>query len=236
MRENPWTIKFYKLKIFLMLFFLVLIVQQNSIFSQDPTVKLINEVSVQSQRIASVGLNYGNIEGSPYYSSAFVNSKIYLKNGDFAKLLLRYDLFQDEIEFIRDEKTFWLEKKNINYIVYGRDTLIQEPLIKDPGKSTYLFAKERGKYSLCIRRKINFCPFVPARAYVTALPDRFEPVNDEYYLKKENQQAIEITNRKTLLEVLSENEPALVFIKKSKTNVNRETDLLELVRFLNNQL
>ena len=186
-------------------------------------------------RNAADGLTYDNIEGSPHYSDGFVKSTVYLKNGSTGSMPLRYDLFQDEIEFKRDEKIIWLTKKDVLYIQYGEEMLFPEPFSEDPGKSTYFFAKESGEYALYIRKKVSFHPKTPAKGYYESLPDRFERDRDEFYIKQEGKTAIEIINKKTLLGILSENEPALEYIKKSKIKAGKEEDLIELVRFLNNQ-
>jgi hypothetical protein len=221
-------------KIFYIIF-LIFPLTFNLLFSQDATNKLILDVSILAARNAAGGLTYDNIEGSPHYSDGFVKSIVYLKDGRTASLPLRYDLFQDEIEFKRDEKIFWLFKKDVLYIQYGKDTLFPEPFSDDPGKSTYFFAQEKGKYALYIRKKVSFQPEAPSKGYSESLPDRFERDRDEYYLKQEGMPALEIINKKTLLGILGENEPALDYIKKSKIKASKEEDLLKLIIFLNNQ-
>jgi hypothetical protein len=186
-------------------------------------------------RNAIGGLTYKDISGSPYYSPGFINSIVYMKNGDSAALPLRYDLYQDEIEFRRNEQIFWLIKNDIRNIRYGSDRIIPEPIPEDPVKSAYFFVPEMGHYSLYIRKKIDFSPYVPPQAYADAVPDRFVGLPEEYYLKKEGEPAIRIKSKKVLSEILSENTPALDYLKKSKIRVNDDGDLLGLVRFLNNQ-
>ncbi|MFC2116272.1 hypothetical protein ACFLTU_07335 [Bacteroidota bacterium] len=210
-------------------------VQVNVMFSQDNLGRLMLEVNILAARNSVGGLSYDRIEGSPHYSDGFVNGTVYLKDGNTASLPLRYDLFQDEIEFIRDHTTYWIIKKDVLYIQYGKEILIPEPSSKDPGKSTYFFAQEKGKYRLYIRKKVSFYPEEPAQGYAEPVLNRFELEPEVYYLKQENMPAIEIRNKKALSEILSENEPALNFIKKSKIKVTKAEDLVELVKFLNTQ-
>jgi hypothetical protein len=215
--------------------FVILLLPCNFLFSQDTPDKFMLEVSVIAARDAAGGLTYDNIEGNPHYSDAFIESIVYMKDGRTASLPLRYDLFQDEIEFKRENKNYWIFKNDVLYIQYGKELLFPEPFSKTPGKSTYFFAKERGKYALFIRKKVSFHPKTPSQGYSESLPDRFERDNDEFYLKQSDMPAIEIINKKTLLEMLSDNAAALDYIKKSKIKANKEEDLIELVRFLNNQ-
>ena len=215
--------------------FLIFHLPFNILFSQESSLTFMHEVSAIATRNATGGLAYDDIEGSPHYSDEFVKGIVYLKNGTTASLPLRYDLFQDEIECKRDNKNYWIIKSDVLYIQYGEEMLFPEPYSEKPGKSTYFFAKEKGKYALYIRKKVSFHPKAPSKGYSESLPDRFERDRDEFYLKQSDMQAVEILNKKTLLGILSENEPALEYIKKSKIKAGKEEDLVELVKFLNNQ-
>ncbi len=220
---------------FIYILCLFLTYQASPMHSQDAASRLIREVNTMAARNAIGGLTYGDISGSPYYTGGFVNSMVYLKNGDSATLPLRYDLYQDEIEFIRDSKIFWIIKNDISSIQYGSDRIIPEPLPDDKGKSGYFFVPESGHWSLYIRKKTEFSPYVPPQAYTEAIPNRFELLPDEYYLKQEGMPLREIRSKKVLTEILSGNQPALDFIKRSKIRPNNAQDLTELVRFMNNQ-
>jgi len=215
--------------------FVIFLLPCSMLFSQDAPGKFLLDVSILAARNAAGGLTYDNIEGSPHYSDGFVKSTVYLKDGNTASLPLRYDLFQDEIEFKRDEKIFWLIKKDVLFIQYGKDTLFPEPYVEAPGRLTYFFGRERGKYTLYIRRRVNFYPKEPSRGYAESIPDRFERDQDVYYFKQDGMPVQEIRNKKTLLGILSENGPALDYVKKSKIKASKEEDLLKLIKFLNDQ-
>lgn len=206
-----------------------------SLFSQRSAVELMREVSVLKARNAVGSLGYAAIEGSPYYTDGFIEGTVYLKNGKTAALPFRYDLFQDEIEFRQEGQVLWLNKTDVLYLQYGKELILPESLSEAPGKTAYVFAQEKGKYSLYTRKKVNFAPKEPAQGYAEPVPDRFERDQDRYYLKEENMPAMEIKNKKGLLAILEGNKEALAFVKKSKIKANRGEDLVELVRFLNAQ-
>lgn len=203
------------------------------IFAQNAPSELMREVRTLAIRNAVGELGYNDIEGNPHYSDEFLDGTVFLKNGNSYTLPLRYDLFQDEIEFKKDEKVFWLLKSDVLYIKYGEEIIVPESSSEESEKSTYFFEEEKGKYSLYIRKKVSFSPKVPPKGYADAIPDRFVRDVDEYYLKQEGKPALEIRNKKVLSEILSENKPALDFIKKSRTKANKLEDLRELVKFLN---
>jgi hypothetical protein len=214
---------------------LALFIPYTLLCGQDPASRLINEYNSITARDRVGSLTYKDISGSPYYSELFTKSTVYLKDGDSASVPLRYDLYQDEIEFKRSGTIFWLIKNDVLSIRYGTRTLVPEPLAGEPGKYTCYFVPAAGQYSLYVRKKVDYSPYVPPQAYARAVPDRFEQMPDEYYLKKEGMPPLLIKNKKALLKMLSDNAAALDFIKKTKTRATDEQDLLGLVRFLNGQ-
>src|SRR4030042_5150097 len=76
---------------------------------------LINQVKTLEIRNLD-NKKYSDIAGSPYYSNDFLKSTIYLKNGNYSNQPLRYDLFRDEMEFMKDGTILWLIKNDIKYI------------------------------------------------------------------------------------------------------------------------
>lgn len=198
------------------------------LYSQSQIKELMSEVRTRNAREATFGLSYEDIEGSPYYSEEFIVGKVYLESGISADVPLRYNLYTDEVEFMQDGKVLDLIKDNVKYIEQGEDVIIQD-------NSTYFFSQESGKFSLYIKKVVRFKDKTPAGGYIDPEPAKFILETDKYFLKEENKPAEEIRTKRALQEMLSENEAALDFIKKSRTKVNRAEDLLELVKFLNSQ-
>jgi len=206
----------------------VLLVVSHIMYSQNTAGSLMIDLRMLADRNAAGGLKYEDISGSPYYSDEFREGTVNLKNGNRYIVPLRYDLYQDEIEFKQAGSIYWLTKNDVEDIHLGQEVLY-------PENSNYYFVLDSGRFSLCIKKRVSFFPKVPPKAYADEIPDRFERDRDEYFLKQENNPPEAIKNKKTLLGIFSENQAALDFIKTSKINVNKVEDLLELVRFLNNQ-
>lgn len=217
------------------LYILVLIIpfQVNSLFAQRSATEIMREVSMLKARNSAGGLNYGSIEGSPYYTDEFTDGTVFLRNGNSAAVSLRYDLFQDEIEFRQNDQVLWLSKATVLYVQYGDELLFTDSFPGAPGRLTYYFAQEKDKYALYMKKQVSFSPKAAGKGYEDPKPDRFNQDQDRYYLKEENTPPREIKNKKELLAILNENQAALDFIKKSKTKVKKEEDLFELVKFLN---
>lgn len=220
-------------KIFLLLF-LFLPYLYTELFSQNSNGGLINQVRVLATREASFTLNYKNVDGSPYYTPEFIKGTVYLNDGNFATLPLRYDIFQDEMEFRKDDKILWLLKKDIKFIRHGSDMVIVTHAVSDTSKLGYFFLKETGKYKIMKKIRVVFYPLVPPKGYSETIPDRFKREEDEFYLQFEGLPAQRLKNNKDLSTIFIDNKPALDFIKKEKIKVNNFESLQKLVNFLNN--
>ena len=194
---------------------------------------LINQVKTIETRNALINKSYKDIEGSPYNSNTFTEGMAYLKDGNFASLSLRYDIFQDEMEFRKGENIRWLNKNDIKYIRSGTDMIFVSSADGDTSKLGYFFLKNSGKYLLFYRKIVNYLPSEPPKGYATAIPDRFVSGNDEIFIKAENMPAKKIKNKKDLFEFFDNDKTVLDHIKKKKIKANNLEDLNELVSFLN---
>lgn len=219
-------------RLFLMLLLFVPVVQ---LFSQYTPAELINEVKTLATRRAADPLSYKEVEGTAYYTPDFIKSTVFLKNGTYASLPLRYDLFQDEMEYKDDSRILWIVKSDIKYIRYGSDMLFVAPSVLDTSRLGYYFFKDAGKNKLFCRKSMKFCPWIPPKGYADMIPNRFEPNSDEFYIQFEGQPAKRIKTKGELTKLFSNNKSALEFIKKEKIKANNFDDLQKLMNYINSQ-
>jgi hypothetical protein len=195
--------------------------------------RLFNDVRTLEFREAGNNKNYGDFDGSPYYTTGFRNSTAYMKDGNYANVPLRYDMYRDEMEFIKDEKIFWLIKKDIKYIKYGTEIIIVSSLDTDTTNSGYFFLKDSGKFQLFYKKSVLFQPYVQPEGYKDSKPNRFEPVADKIYIRKGDAVAVKIESRRDLLSYFEGDKAALDFIKKNKIKANDVINLHLLISYLN---
>jgi hypothetical protein len=176
---------------------------------------------------------YSDIEGSPYYTDEFIISRVYLKSGNYSTIPLRYDLFQDQMEFKKDQTVLWVVKKDIKYIRYGNEMIFVSSPDGDTSKLGYFFLKDNGKYLLFYKRIVNYLPLVPAKGYSDIKPDRFDHPYDEIFIKEGDNPARKIKTKKELLAFFKNEKTALDFIEKEKIKPDNIEDLHKLVSFLN---
>jgi hypothetical protein len=218
-----------------LLIFIFIQLNKLNLYSQNTLGGLIQDVNTLATRNMTTKVLYNEIQGSPYYSPEYVKGVVHLKDGNYAALNLRYDLFQDEIEFIKDTKTLWLIKNDIKYINYGKEILYVTDDFEQNGKLSYYFVPDTGKCKLYIRKKVDYFPEVPPKGYSDAIPERFEKMNDEFYLQMGVSPAQKIKNKKGLETFLVNNQPALDYVKKGKLRADKPEDLQKLVAFLNKE-
>ncbi len=178
---------------------------------------------------------YSDIDGTPYYSKDFIDGVVFLRNGNYASLPLRYDLFADEMEFKKDNKTMWLLKKDIKYIRYGTDMIFVSSADGDTAKLGYYFLKDNGKIMLFFKRVVSFHPMVEPKGYSAAIPEKFVMDKNLIYIKKEKMAAEKILTKKDLTSFFSDDPSAMEFIKKYKVKPDDIEALHQLISFLNNK-
>ncbi len=205
------------------------------VFPQLSNPNVINHTNELAVREAKFTLNYDDVEGSPYYYGNFIKGTAYLKDGNFATVPLRYDIFRDEIEFLKENKIYWLKKSDIAYVRYGSDMLVLTHAISDTSKLGYFFLKSTGSYKLLCKKIITYDAEVPAKGYSATIPARFKRESDEFYLQSEGKPALKVKNKKDLSAIFANNKSALNYIKKENIKATKLEDINKLITFLNSK-
>jgi hypothetical protein len=224
------------MKRILIILSILVTIQVNQVFSQfDQSSSFIRQNEIDAAKRAFPKLVYEKVSGSPYYSKNFVNAKLTRINGDTGTIPMRYDLFQDEMEFKVANKILWLTKKDIKSIIYENETLVVSPVFGDTSKLGIFFLETAGKFSLYAKNCVAYRPFVPPKPYGDAIPERFENTGLEFYLKTENMPARIFRTKKVLLGLFNNDKAVVDFVKKEKINVDNLDDLKKLFSFLNSR-
>lgn len=195
---------------------------------------LQRDIDLIKFREANRMMNYQEVSGNPYYTNDYVRSMVYLVNGDSAVAKLRFDLFANEVEFMKDNFLMWAPKFLVKMISFGDEKLI---VSKVPGKKdpVFLFLIRSGKYSLCLHKEVEFLPAEPIKAYADPVPPRFEPKRDVYYIMEGSNECASVMTKKELELLVAGNAAARDFLKKEKIKAGKEDDLVKLVDFLNSR-
>ncbi|KFF75222.1 hypothetical protein HX13_08520 [Chryseobacterium sp. P1-3] len=219
----------------LLLSIIPLSAQQITTLSYDGS-RLLNHTFYQNGDSSSKGINYEDIQGTPYYDQVFSLAKFIITD-KAETALARYNTYFDEIEFKKDEETYSLAPNSpFNRIEFTRT---KETLVKlDTGDDLtgYFFELANGKNSLYKKVKSEFKKAVTARnSYELDRPASFVALAPAYYIKTEQGYIIKRPRKiNDILEILpSQKKDIETFVKSNNIKLNKEEDLIKLINFLN---
>ncbi|WP_395061714.1 hypothetical protein [Flavobacterium sp.] len=176
-------------------------------------------------------------DGSPYMNSTYLPSKV--SNYSGTTPLIRYNAEKDEMEFLKDEKKYYLTKsdslevkiaeKLYKYLSYNGDSGIEK------GFFVVLLNNKKDKFSLFKKESITLIPkSEPKSSYDKPSPAYYR-VNDEKFYLELSEKIIEMPKKKKDFILLFPNniDEVEVFIKENKTSFKNEKKLIELISFVN---
>jgi hypothetical protein len=209
----------------------------SSIQAQQEGWKFTNGIDGLREYTASKRiLDYKNIQGSPFEKEEFMIGKIYMRDKQIALAKVRYDIYANEMEFVKDSSSIYYINKNsfdsilIDYkrYVYDRFSVSKKDL------DSYFIVLVAGNYSLLLKKSIVFLLKELPKPFYEPKPDRFELRSEEYFLKFNNQSAKQIASKKQIKNNFPDvGDKALEYIKKEKISLSNQKDLIKLVVFLN---
>ncbi|MDQ1857258.1 hypothetical protein [Chryseobacterium sp. WLY505] len=209
------------------------------LFSQANTIGLTSGGGTREVffKIKSEGagraLNYDEIIGSPYLSKSFNIAQV---ANDYEKAPVRYNTFNDEIEFQKNGTTLALpkeEKFSRIEIFSPKMTLVR--LDTQDDLSGYFFELVKDKTGLYKKIKTKFIDAVPAaNSYATDRPASFKTLDPVYYIKTESGYIKKPKKIKDITEAFPAKKDEIEkFAKSNNIKINKEEDLIKLVKFLN---
>ena len=182
-------------------------------------------------------LTESDIEGSPYLNDEFIAGTVFtVMKQQYVDIPLRYNIFNDQIEFKSGDKVQALAAPEIVELVeFGKYQMVYIPFSNlKKIKKGFFIVLEEGKASLYIRSEIEFKKPTEPGAYKEAEPAKFIKKNDQYYIKIGVEQAKKVGNKKELVDSFPDNKDKIEsFIKKNKIKTNKPESLKELVQFYN---
>lgn len=178
-------------------------------------------------------LKYTEILGSPYLDKKFRDATV---AKDYEKTVIRYNSYQDEIEFQKDGEPLVLPKEENFYRIEfssPKETMVFLDTRDD--LKGYFFELLNGKVSLYKKRKTKFIDAVPAdNSYASDRAASFKLLEPIFYIKTETGYLKKPKNQKEIIAHFPDKKDALTaFFKENKIRFDKEEDLKKLVTFLN---
>ena len=219
-----------KLKFLVLLFFFHNAWSQNNEYLIDYS-NLFKTTSANS-----IDENKNKIEGSQYIDKEFHPSTF----SCFSEVTppIRYNVFKEEMEFITDGKLYYVNINDNCEITLSNNTykyFFNYDNKKNNGYLMILNKSKDSKYILYKKEKVKFVPeFVPSSSYVEEKPAKYLIDKSKYFIKIQNG-LIEFPEKKSeLLKLFPNSKDALeLFLKEKNIRLNEESNLIELINYLN---
>lgn len=189
--------------------------------------------------LKSMDSEVAKIEGSPYYQDEFIKGDIYYDvNWRYPEVLLRYNIFNDEMEIKLEgmDKVYAIvPEKRIKKITILEDTFVVADY-ELKRKIVPGFFKELvlGKVDLLTKQHVDFKEKEVAKGFVEPRPDRFIRMQDQYYVRKNGGVAEKLPSLKKLIEFMGDHKDALEeFVKEKKISVGDVDELIAFISYYN---
>lgn len=184
---------------------------------------------------AGKSLTYNDILGSPYYGNGFNVASF---SGTNENAPARYNSYNDEIEFTKEDKTFVLPKDDrFGIINFSSPKYKMVRLQTGDDLSGYFIESLDGeKYSLYKKIKTKFIDAaIATNSYATDRPASFKTLDPIYYIKIGDNNFIKNPrNQKDFIQQMPDKKEILThYFKENKVKFDKEEDLKKLVQFLN---
>jgi hypothetical protein len=182
-------------------------------------------------------MNVEDVQGSRYQNDSFQLSTVETTKDTFYKVPMRYNVFEDVIEF-KDAKgqLFLLDPlMTIKKVTIGDLELVVQPFNVDGQIKTGFFTLlSDGKIKLLAKKIVKFEPLVPAKALQYAnTPAKFIKSPDQFYTRTGNNPAVQINKLKKTLEQFPDHQKSVLsFADRRKLGVKKD-DLLDIWAYYN---
>ncbi|MBN2236061.1 MAG: hypothetical protein JW729_00790 [Bacteroidales bacterium] len=192
------------------------------------------KLNAQNIKDTKAFLQDNEIEGSPYLRNEFQNGYVLTStNIKYQDVPLRYNIYNDEIEFQMDDNVLALDNPdNYQEVAIGGDIFINCPIKGGSNNASSYFIRLNNQKKLVLLKRfgIEFLPAKSPQGYVDAKPATFKKMPVSYYVKFEGKPAEEIGNLKSLLSLFGDKSTEMeTYIKKEKLKLRNEEDLLKII-------
>jgi hypothetical protein len=210
--------------------------------SQNPLQKTIDDVRlskmVAGEHFGLQNLTLDEIKGSPYLNAQFIKGTVVTTKGNkFTDVPLRYDQYQDELQFKKDGKTmtFW-PRSVVKRAEFG-NRVFTYATFKTNGnkiKGGYFEILAPGNVRLLAHHSIKFFEKEKVKPYVDPKPARFDWAMEDFYIQAGALPAQPVTKKKNLLAAFPGHQKEIAdYYKANRLSAKDKKDLIKLVNYYN---
>jgi hypothetical protein len=184
------------------------------------------------QRLITHEFDY---EGSPYYNEEFLRGDLYYgENWKYPDVMFRYNIFNDEMEFLVEDRVYALAPDNrIQRIIIEDDVfVVAECHEGNRVISGFFRALYEGKVDLLSKLHMTFREKQPDFRYIEPDPAKFTRMNDQFYLRKDNGDLCRISSLNKMIEFIDDFKAELQrFASEEKISKTNKDDLIKFLSY-----
>jgi hypothetical protein len=182
-------------------------------------------------------LTLDKIQGSPYLSGNFVEGEVITSKGtSFKGVPLRYNCYNDILEYKKDDKPFEIMPKDqVSRAEFGGRVFCYLEYENGKGfNKSYFQILTGGKATLCVKYSISFFEREEVRAFSESKPERFDDFKVTYWISLDKTLAKPILNKNKLLDIFSGKKDEVErYISSQKLSIKSADDLKKIVDYYN---
>ena len=217
--------------VLLVAFFMPLAVVSQDMTGKDIRDHMLIDLSKKVDRSVT------DFEGSPYLSPDFIPGEVYSSKKKYPGLMLRYNIFNDNIEFMQNNTTYALyAEPRITKVLLGDEVFVVEKHeIKGKMGYGYFERLDSGKVTLLAKKIVRFTEEQEPKALEAAgKPAKFTRSQDVFYYKIGSAELSKVGALKSFIDSLPDKkEEVTSYAKKEKIGTKNENDLVKLVKYYN---
>ena len=150
------------------------------------------------------------------------------------KAFLRYNIFEDEMEFVKDETIYYIQKAAGRKIRFMDNTVYKVYMFQ--GKPQFFLVHQDGKNALLAKQEIKFIEAKKATSsYGSDKPADFRRGKDELFLALENKTFVKLSkNKKTFFNAFGDKAGQIKkYVKEKKLKYKSVKDVKDIVAYYN---
>jgi len=175
--------------------------------------------------------------GTPYLNENFVIGTIYDYKTKYEGIPMRYNSYDDLIEFKENNQLFILDPQpRIRRIeLDGRTFVVDGYESKGKIKQGYFLLLDSGKATLMSKKVVTYKEQQPPRALdIGPTPAKYSTAPDAFYYKIGDGIAMKVDNLKKMIAGFPDKQTELTeFAKKEKISPKKEDELIKLIKYYN---
>ena len=177
------------------------------------------------------------VEGTPFLNDNFVVGIVYAKDEKYEGIPMRYNMYDDNIEFKQNNQLLILDPQpRIRKVeLDGHTFVVGDYELKGQPKQGYFLLLDSGQVTLMSKKVVSYREQQAPKGLDSGpTPAKYSNAPDVFYFKIGNGALMKVDNIKKMIAGFPDKQTELTeFAKKEKTSPKKEDELVKLVKYYN---